>query len=244
MILTAHQPAYIPWLGLFHKIALADLYIFMDAVKYSKSDFSNRNTIRHPNGSKHWLTIPLITKGSDNISFKDLRIDNSQNWQKKHADTILNFYHKAPYIKQFPEFFSFYERKYEFLKDLTADMLQYFLDLLQIRVEWKAMEGSDFSGYKNDLILDMCRKTGADGYVYGALGKDYANAEAFSAENIGLYFQEYQHPVYPQFQGGFVSHLSVIDLLFNCGPDASRSIILDGNISKAELQKRFLQPEI
>jgi hypothetical protein len=243
MILTAHQPAYIPWLGLFHKIGLADVYIFMDEVKYSKSDFSNRNQIKHPNGSKHWLTIPLLTKGSDNISFKDLRIDNSQNWQKKHADIILNFYNKAPFIKEFPELFSFYTRKYEFLNDLTAEMLQYFLDLLQIKGEWKTMSGNNFTGYKNDLILDMCRKTGANLYVYGALGKDYADADAFEKENIKLYFQQYHHPVYQQFQGDFISHLSVLDLLFNCGPEKSRSIIFEGNLTKADLEKQFLLEE-
>jgi hypothetical protein len=238
MILTAHQPAFIPWLGLFHKIALADVFVFMDEVKYSKSDFSNRNYIKHPNGSKHWLTIPLITKGTDNINFKELRIDNSQNWQKKHADTILNFYNKAPFIKEYPELFGFFNKKYEFLNDLTADMLQYFMQLLEIKTEFRTMSGSDFTGYKNDLILDMCRKTKADVYVYGAMGKDYAEEEMFNREGIQLYFQDYHHPAYPQFQGSFVSHLSILDLLFNCGPE-SKDIIFSGNLTKPELERQF-----
>ena len=83
MILTAHQPAYIPWLGLFHKIALADYYVFMDDVKYSKSDYSNRNKILNKTKNEwQWLTIPLMIGGKDKIIFDSITIDNQQNWRK------------------------------------------------------------------------------------------------------------------------------------------------------------------
>ncbi len=125
MILTAHQPAYLPWLGLFHKIALADIYIFLDNVKYSKSDkFINRNYIKSPNGGKHLLTIPLLTGGSDNINIFDLKIDNSKNWQRSHLLTIKQFYAKSryggEYISMIEETF---KKEYVFLKDITYDIL-------------------------------------------------------------------------------------------------------------------------
>ena len=46
MILTAHQPVYLPWLGLFQKIQAADLFCVFDIVQYQKKDFNNRNKIK------------------------------------------------------------------------------------------------------------------------------------------------------------------------------------------------------
>ena len=43
IILSAHQPVYLPWLGLFHKIALADIFCVFDIVQYQRKDFNNRN---------------------------------------------------------------------------------------------------------------------------------------------------------------------------------------------------------
>ena len=59
MILTAHQPTYLPWLGLFHKIALADKFCFFDDVQYQPKDWNNRNKIKFSNGKENWLSVPV-----------------------------------------------------------------------------------------------------------------------------------------------------------------------------------------
>ena len=61
MILTAHQPVYLPWLGLFHKIALADQFISFDQVQYLPKDWNNRNKIKTPSGGI-WLSVPVLKK--------------------------------------------------------------------------------------------------------------------------------------------------------------------------------------
>jgi WbqC-like protein family len=77
------------------------------------------------------------------------------------------------------------------------------------------------------LVLEMCRKLGADAYVFGTLGRDYAKVEDFQRANIRIGFQDYRHPQYPQLHGGFVPHLSIIDLLFNCGPNSLEVLMKD-----------------
>ena len=66
MILTAHQPVYLPWLGLFHKIALSDAFVWFDDVQYQKRDWNNRNKIK-TNSGPAWLTVPVHNKDHYNI---------------------------------------------------------------------------------------------------------------------------------------------------------------------------------
>ena len=237
MILTAHQPAYLPWLGLFHKIALSDIYVFMDDVKYSKSDYSNRNQIKLVDGRKQWLTVPLKTKGSDSILFKELEIDNTQSWQKKHLNIIRQVYGKAPFISELKGLMRFYETEYRLLCDLNLDMLQYFLNILAIKARIVRAKDLNIKTTGNAYLIDLCRHFDGKLYVFGELGRNYAQTEQFENAGIDIYFQQYQHPQYFQINGDFVSHLSIIDLLFNVGAQNARSLVMKGNIDSSGLKK-------
>ena len=218
MILTAHQPVYLPWLGLFHKIALSDTYVFLDNVKYLKQDWNNRNKIKGSEGAM-WLTVPVATRGSDQIMLPEVRISNQQNWRLKHWRSIKTCYGRAPYFSQHaPIYEEIYDRDWEFLNELNHFMLRRFLDVLGIKVRFLRASELSFDGTKSDLVLDMCRKLRAKTYIFGAMGRDYAQVKDFDDANIKVAFQDYKHPEYPQMHGSFLSHLSIVDLLFNCGP--------------------------
>ena len=82
MILTAHQPAYIPWAGLIHKIYLSDVFVFFDDVQYVPKDFMNRNFI-FLDGKAQWLTVPVITKGHREKRIHEITINYQLNWKRK-----------------------------------------------------------------------------------------------------------------------------------------------------------------
>ncbi|OGV50870.1 MAG: hypothetical protein A2X49_05500 [Lentisphaerae bacterium GWF2_52_8] len=236
MILTAHQPVYLPWLGLFHKIAVSDKFCFFDRVQYQAKDWNNRNKIKFSNGQADWLSVPVLRKGYLEGSYLDLEINNAIPWRKKHWRSLELNYCKAPYFKEYSQKLKyFYERDWQYLVDLNYEMLLFFMETLGINVPVVRMKDCDFQGEKSDLVLDMCVKLGADGYIFGALGKEYADVSAFRDNGIELYFQDYEHPVYPQQHGDFISHLSIIDLLFNCGPE-SLKIMMEDNISREDLE--------
>ncbi len=236
MILAAHQPVYLPWLGLFHKIALADTFCFFEDVQYQARDWNNRNRIKFSNGKADWLSVPVISKDHFNRSYIDVKIDNEYPWRRKHWRSIEMNYCKAPYFGQYrDEVKGFYEREWEYLVDLNYEMLVLFLKWLKITTKVVRMRDYEFKGEKSDLVLDMCCQLGATMYVFGEQGRDYADVPAFHRKKVIPYFQNYQHPEYPQMHGDFVSHLSCLDLLFNCG-DESYSIIMSGNISRSELK--------
>jgi hypothetical protein len=234
VILTAHQPVYLPWLGLFHKIALADMFISFNQVQYQVKDWNNRNKIKTAQGPI-WLSVPVKKKGFLERRYVEIEIDNEQPWQHKHWSSIYHAYHKAPHFSRYAaDIESFYNTEWRTLVELNEVMLRRFLDLLGIDTRFEYMNHFDFRGAKSDLVLDMCRQLKADVYVFGAQGRDYADVASFDASHITCHFQDYRHPIYPQLHGDFVSHLSVVDLLFNCGPDALR-ILMSGNVTRDEL---------
>ena len=233
MILTAHQPVYLPWIGLFHKIALADCFCIFDIAQYQKNDFNNRNKIKTADGSL-LLTVPVNAKGRFNDQIKNTKIANDQ-WKRQHFKAIYFNYKKTPFFKKYIEELEdiYMGKEYEYLADLNTTMLIYFLEKLEINV--KIIKASDYSfeGRKSDLVLDMCKKLKAKQIIFGENGKHYVDINSFEKDNIKIIFQDYSHPEYKQcFQkNGFLSHLSIIDLLFNEG-NRSKDIIMSGNLQK------------
>ena len=104
MILTAHQPVYLPWLGLFHKIALADKFVFFNQVQYLPKDWMNRNKIKSATG-EILLTVPVLRKGYRNKKTSEIEINNETNWQEKHLKTIIQNYKKTPFFENYIDFF-------------------------------------------------------------------------------------------------------------------------------------------
>jgi len=236
MILTAHQPVYLPWLGLFHKIALADKFNFFDNVQYVPKDWISRNQVKTANGPV-MLTVPVLTKGHREKVIAEMEINNDLPWARKHWNTIYLGYKKAPHFKQYADFVEdLYKREWKLLADLNFYMLEWLLKTLGIGVDVTKASDRDFQGSKSDLVLDMCVKLGADVYVFGALGKDYADVDKFKSSGVRPVFQSYVHPVYKQLHGSFVPNMSVLDLLFNEGP-ASLDILMSGNLTKDEMKK-------
>lgn len=228
MILTAHQPVYLPWLGLFHKIYMAEKFCIFDIVQYQKKDYNNRNKIK-TNAGPIWLSVPVESKDHLEKKICDIRIIND-GWNRKHFKSIYLAYQKSPYFEQYIEGLErlLVNTHYDFLCDLNAAGLRFLLQALGIDRPILKASDYDFSGSKSDLVLDMCIKLGAKDYIFGALGKDYADHDSFARNGIKIYFQEYQHPIYNQLHGSFEPYMSVVDLLFNEGPN-SLDILLKGN---------------
>ena len=217
MILTAHQPTYLPWLGLFDKISRADVFIYLDTVPMESSGFCNRNKIKTPNGWQ-WLTVPVLRQGYQDRPISTIQINNDIPWQRKHRKALEFAYGRAEYFSWVMNGLSgIYAQKFDLLTVLNAHQMLVFLAMLKIPTvfSWSAYS---YGGKKSDLVLDMCLKHGATKYIFGAKGRDYAKVEDFEREGIELEFQDYHHPVYPQLHGEFLPNMSVVDLLMNCGP--------------------------
>jgi hypothetical protein len=186
------------------------------------------------------LTVPLLTKGHLGRTIREIEINTSENWQKKHWKSIEQNYRKAPFFNRYaPWFESIYSREWHRLIDLTNAMLSFFLAEMGIKTNVIAQSSLKLKSHKQELVLDLCMATKAHTYISGKLGRDYLNLDQFIRSGIHVHFQDYRHPTYQQLgMGEFVPNLGVVDLLMNVGPDRALEIILSGNISKEEFPRR------
>lgn len=230
MILTAHQPVYLPWLGLFHKIALAEKFCIFDIAQYQTKDFNNRNKIK-TNTGPIWLSVPVESKDHLNKKLCDIKIIND-GWNKKHFKSIDLAYRKAPFYSKYIGDLEtlLMGKNYTYLADLNFATLEFGLNALGIEIPIITASSFDFQGSKSDLVLDMCKTLGAGDYIFGAQGNDYADINSFLSWHINPHFQQYNHPVYPQLHGEFEPYMSVIDLLFNVG-EKSFDVLMSDNIN-------------
>jgi len=234
VILTAHQPVYLPWLGLFHKIALADLFCYFDIAQYQTKDYNNRNKIKTHNGET-WLSVPVESKNHFDKSVGDIRIVQN-GWQRKHFKSIQLSYQKASYYRDYIDGLEavLVGQLFETLSALNLQILRFLMSCLALKTPIVKASDYAFQGTKSDLVLDMCLQLRADTYIFGAQGRDYADVDKFRASGVEPRFQDYRHPVYRQLHGEFLPYMSVIDLLFNEGP-RGKEILLSGNDTRAEL---------
>ena len=70
-----------------------------------------------------------------------------------------------------------------------------------------------------DVNIAMLKAVNAQSYISGLFGKNYLDSKKFLDAQISLSFQDYQAKEYHQLYGDFVPNLSIIDMLFNLGPD-------------------------
>lgn len=221
MILSAHQPAYLPWLGYLDKIARADVFVFLDTVQFEKNSFINRNRIKTPQGIQ-WLTVPVKMKGHLSATLRETAIDPVQPWRSRHLKTIaMNYGRATHYTACAAGLEALFAGSEERLTELCWEQLGFWMRQFGIATRVVRSSELGLASTKSELVLDLCRTLGADRYVSGALGRGYLIEEDFRAAGITVEYQSYTSPVYPQLWGGeFVPNLSVIDYWMNCGANA------------------------
>jgi hypothetical protein len=219
MIVAVHQPQYLPWLGYFDKMVKADVFCYLDNVQYKKNEWQNRNRIKTAGGWQ-WLTVPVTYRFPQKIN--RVGIDRTTPWPKKHLQAMTTSYRRAPFYDEYMRLFeAVLKEDWGYLSALNVALAEALRRALGIGT--KTVIASELTALREDptdRLIDICRCFGADTYLAGQGGADYMDVSRFNDSGIRVKFQAFAHPVYPQLYGDFVSHLSVIDLLFNRGPES------------------------
>lgn len=216
------QSNYIPWKGYFDIIKKVDEFIFYDDVQYTKNDWRNRNKIKTPNGPA-WITIP-VRQESLNQKISETKV-SQDNWAEKHWKTISLNYCKTPYFNEYKarleQFYS--EIKTPYLSEINRAAIALMNSFLQINTklslstDYKLIEG------KNERLVDLILQAGGTHYLSGPSAKDYIIESLFNEAGITIEWMDYSnYPEYPQQHPPFTHAVSVIDLIMNTGPEASK----------------------
>ena len=231
MILKIHQPEYLPWMGFFNKLSYADVYVALDNVQYRHKYFQNRNKILTSNG-ECWLNVPVYRKGNRDIFIQDIKINNIINWRDKTWKNIYYSYKKAPYFKQYSDYFeNVYSTEWENLVDINLDLIENICKFLNFKVDIVKASDLNIDGIGPELILDVCKLFKPDVYISGQSGIGGRGEDIdgnFEKEDIKVIYQNFKHPEYTTICKEFVPFMSIIDLLFNHGDDTINILKGDG----------------
>lgn len=230
--LVITQSNYIPWKGYFDAINFADELILYDDMQYTRRDWRNRNKIVTPNGLL-WLTIPVVNKGKYFQKINETLIDGD-GWAQEHWKTIVYNYSKARYFKDYaPVFEELYLRRERYLSLVNRAFIEAINGILGITTpifwssEFKLAEG------KTERLVDLCLQRGAKDYYSGPAAKEYIVPELFAEAGVNLHYFDYSgYPEYKQLYGTFEHGVSILDLIFNTGPDAKKYMKTFGTLNQ------------
>lgn len=217
------QSNYIPWKGYFDLINMVDEFIFYDDVQYTRRDWRNRNKIKTPSGS-NWLTIAVDTKEKYCQLIKDTRVSNL-NWNHKHWRSIVHNYSRAKYFDHYRDLF---EELYLDCNESLLSMINYrFIIAIckMLGIKTKITNSTDYTlvNGKTQRLVDLCQQAGATDYFSGPAAKGYLEEDLFKESGVNLHYMDYSgYPEYNQLYPPFDHAVSIIDLIFNEGPDTQK----------------------
>jgi hypothetical protein len=215
------QSNYIPWRGYFDLINSVDEFILFDDVQYTRRDWRNRNVIKSATGLR-WLTIPVRVKGKYSQKIKDTEVTD-QEWAREHWRSIVHNYSKAAHFARYRELFEdlYSQIDEKLLSNINHRFITTICLILGIKstVTWSM--DYQLIGDKTERLVNLCRQANATTYISGPSAKVYLNEDLFRQENISVEYADYYgYPEYRQLYPPFEPCVSVIDLIFNEGPNA------------------------
>ena len=220
MKVTIHQPNYLPYPGLFHKLILSDVFVILDNVQF-QFDITNRNKIISKDGSWERLTVP-VKKNQTHKKIIDVEINNEISWSNNTFQKLYDNYSSSNFFNQYEDYFKkLYKKKWTLLYELNFETLKKMIEFLGIKIEILNESELDIKGESTERLINICETLNAKTYVSGIGGKNYLDEKLFKKKNIQLEYQNYQFMPYIQnYSKDFVPNLSTIDLLFNLGSES------------------------
>lgn len=217
------QSDYIPWKGYFDSINMADEFIIYDDMQYTKRDWRNRNKIKTHNGLQ-WLSIPVEVKGKFFQKINETKISD-KNWKKNHWNTIKENYKKAIYFKTYKDLIEelYLNCNEEYLSKINLRFLKSICSLLEIKTEIKWSSDFELKGDKSEKLLNLCLDENASVYYSGPAAKNYLDTKLFDEKKVKVEWFDYSdYPEYDQLYPPFEHEVSILDLIFNCGPNSTK----------------------
>ncbi|WP_102126289.1 WbqC family protein [Deinococcus planocerae] len=215
MLVTIHQPNFLPWLGFFDKMADADLLVVLDHVGFEKGGYQNRVRVKGPSGEQ-WLTAPVNTAGRCGAPIHEVELNHRTPWGRNHRLTLRQFYGKTPgYAAQEELLETLYGGRPERLVDFTVPALGHLAGALGVSTPVVLASSLGVGGRRSELLCALVREVGGTAYLSGPSGRDYLDEEVFRRHGIEVHYHSFRPFAYPQPFGPFAPAMSTLDYLFN-----------------------------
>lgn len=228
------QSMYFPWPGLLEQIVLADKYVFYDDVDFVRKSFTNRVQIKTQAGQS-WITVP-VQDFKQGQKIDEVKIDYTQEWQKKHYESFRHSYAKTPYIKDALDILDeAFSHNHKHISDLAAHSIRSLVSYFELGEEKSFLLSKDLGvpGASTQRLLDIVKKLEGNIYITGHGAKNYLDHSLFDEQLIDVRYMEYKCIPYSQKHGDFIPYVSSLDLIANCGKDGKK-VLSSGTVSWKE----------
>jgi hypothetical protein len=226
VIVSINQPCYLPWCGLFERIARADVHVHLDDVQYSRSTYFAKNRVVDRTGREGMLVVPV--QADVEHTFLEARVPET-GWRRKHVETLKQIYGRmeagAAYLGELAEL---YKTPYENVAELNVTLTEWMLRKMEIGTRTVRSSTLGVTGASTSRLIAICRQLGATQYYSPAGAREYLDASAFENAGIALVFQTYAPVPYDQGLPTFVPYLSAVDPLFRFGGKRAKEIVVSG----------------
>lgn len=212
---------------------VADIFVYLDDVQYTKKDWRNSNQLKTANGIKK-VSVP-VCNASRNININEALISYNSDWEDKIINRIKEWYRKAPFCEDILDIITpIIKNKYERLVDLNYNLNKRIANYLNIKtpcyfsstIRREAQE-------KNLRILEICKHFPNIKFLYdGKSAADFIDTQLFHKNGIKVIFQNYSHTPYQQLWGEFQPYMSIIDLIMNNDSLKSKEILSSSPLPK------------
>ncbi len=215
------QSNYIPWKGYFDLIASVDEFVLYDDMQYTRRDWRNRNQIKTPQGVQ-WLTVPVVVKGKYHQKIRETEIDGV-SWAQAHWKTLSQNYRRAAHFEAIASWLEplYLNTHQTHISELNRQFIEAICGFLEIKTRIRSSSEFLLHEGKTERLAGICQQAGAQEYVSGPSAKDYMDEKIFQDMGMGVSWFDYTgYSEYPQLWGPFTHHVTILDLLFNCGREA------------------------
>lgn len=214
------QSNFLPWLGYFDFIRETDLFIIHDDLQYTKGDWRNRNKIKTPRGVE-WITVPVHYRSTSQL-IEETPVDYSSPWTRRMLNRIRESYRHAPCFEPyFSELSELLSQPAPSISDLDLRLIHWVCRNLEIGTPIRMSREYHPQGTKTERLIGILTQVQASTYLSGPAARAYLIPEMFEQAGIRLEYKQYNYPAYEQLYPPFELGVSVIDLLFMKGKDAT-----------------------
>lgn len=207
------QPMYFPWVGFVAQMSMADVFIWLDDVQFSKGSFTNRVQVKMPSGRK-WMTVPLERTGS----FQRISelVPKGENWRQSHRQMLVSSFLGCPHAPEALQLFDEVVATPDSFCDqmiASAEAEARAMSCLPpkiLRASSMAIDGSS-----TGRVLKLVKEVGGDHYITGHGAYAYLDHEAMNQAGVAVSYMDYTPRPWPQDQdhGGFTPFVTGLDLL-------------------------------
>jgi hypothetical protein len=229
MKIVISQPMFLPWIGLFEQIRLADYLVFYDDVQIPQGrSFMSRVQVK-ANSDIVWLTAP-VDKNSSGDLINNCCLSTQQDWRTKHLRTLHHCYARSPFFKLM---YGLAEQIYSYPSNNLAEFNQNAIKIISSWLEFNIVytRSSDLGipGRSTQRLVNICNHFGAKVYITGLGALNYLEYDKFEESNISVHYMQYEKTPYKQLHGEFTPYVTILDAIANCG-DGVRELICSNSI--------------